>query len=99
MDSLAPRQGRRPLTDLFSDNVTAWQSINVVCLGCLTHGACVGHWTPDYSAITLPVAHVKVFRVLSSVHHDAISTTCSLCCTQAGPAQAAGRGDGIMMDR
>ena len=21
------------------------------------------------------------------------------CCTQAGPAQAAGRGDGIMMDR
>jgi len=21
------------------------------CVGCLTHGACVGHWTPDYSAM------------------------------------------------
>ena len=34
-----------------SDNVTAWQSVNAVCLGCLTHGTCVGHWTPDYSAM------------------------------------------------
>ena len=34
-----------------SDNVTAWQSVNAVCLGCMTHGACVGHWTPDYSAM------------------------------------------------
>ena len=30
-----------------SDNVTAWQSVNAVCLSCLTQGACVGHWTPD----------------------------------------------------
>jgi len=34
-----------------SDNVTSWQSVNVVRLGCLTHGACVGHWTPDYGAM------------------------------------------------
>ena len=27
-------------------DVTAWQSISVVCLGSLTHSACVGHWTP-----------------------------------------------------
>ena len=51
--------------DLFSgqsDNVTAWQSVNAVCLGCLTHGACVGHWTPDYSAMettSIAIAHVK----------------------------------------
>jgi len=32
-------------------DVTAWQSVNAVCLGCLTHGACVGHWTPDYSVM------------------------------------------------
>ena len=34
-------------------NVTAWQSVNAVCIGCLTHGACacVGHWTPDYGAM------------------------------------------------
>ena len=39
MDSLAPRwrRGRK--------------SVNAVCLGCLTHGACVGHWTADYSAM------------------------------------------------
>jgi len=47
-----------------SDIVTAWQSFNAVCLGCLTHGACVGHWTPDYSAMeatssAIPVVHVK----------------------------------------
>ena len=36
----------------WSDNITAWQSVNAVCLGCLTHGAYVGHWvTPDYSAM------------------------------------------------
>jgi len=57
MESLAPRwqrQGRRPLKDLFSgwsDNVTVWQSVSAVYLGCLTHGACVSHWTPDYNAI------------------------------------------------
>ena len=34
-----------------SDNVTARQSDSAVCLGCLTHCACVGHWTPDYSTI------------------------------------------------
>ena len=34
-----------------SDIVTAWRSVNAVCLGCLTHGACVGHWTPDCSTM------------------------------------------------
>ena len=52
--------------ELFSgqrDVVTAWQSVNAVCFGCLTHGACVGHCqTPDYMAMAtiarwrLPVA-------------------------------------------
>ena len=45
-----------------SDIVTAWQSVNAVCLGCLTHGARIGHWTPDYSTMEATgsaIVHVK----------------------------------------
>jgi len=45
-----------------SDIITAWQSFNAGCVGCLTHSACIGHWTPDYSAMEATgsaIAHVK----------------------------------------
>ena len=36
--------------------------MDAICLGCLTYGACVGHWTPDYSAMEATgsaITHVK----------------------------------------
>ena len=54
-----------------SDNVTAWQSVDAVCLGCLTHGACVGHWTRDYSAMEATVKEDGQSAVICPCHlHD-----------------------------
>ena len=50
-------------------DITAWQSVNTVCLCCLTHGVCVSHWTPPSSHNSA----MEMARVLSSVH--AISMT------------------------
>ena len=50
-------------------DITAWQSVDTVCLCCLTHGVYVSHCTP-------PSSHnraIEMARVLSSVH--AISMT------------------------
>ena len=50
-------------------DITAWQSVDTICLCCPTHGVCVSHWTP-------PSPHnsaMEMARVLSSVH--AISMT------------------------
>ena len=54
----------------------------MVCLGYLTHGACIGHWTPDYSTrwrlpVALSIAYAKEDGWSAVVH--AISMTCSLC--------------------
>ena len=50
-------------------DITAWQSVDTVCLCCLTHGVCVSHWTPPSSHNSA----MEMARVLSSVH--AISMT------------------------
>ena len=59
-------------------NLSVWQSVSVVCLGCLTQGACVGHWTPDYSTMEVMGSACKR-RWLVCVTRLAISMTCSLC--------------------
>ena len=71
MDILAQRwrqQGRRPLTDLATYSmaraidITAWQSVDAVCLCCLTHGACVkvtGLQLLTTARRRRPVAYVK----------------------------------------
>jgi len=78
MDSLTPRwrqKGWRPLTHGLTYSVaraidiTAWQSVDTVCLCCLTHCVCVRHWIPPSSHNSA----MEVARVLSSVH--AISMT------------------------
>ena len=69
-------------------DITAWQSVDTVCLCCLTRGVCVSidnivsevihgvsHWTPTSSHNSV----MEMARVLSSV--DAISMTCSMCWT------------------
>jgi len=38
------------------------------CVGCLTHGACVGHWTPDYSAMEAIGSACKKKRWLEYCH-------------------------------
>ena len=50
-------------------DITAWQSVDTVCLCCLTHGVCVSHRTPPSSHNSA----MEMARVLSSVH--AISMT------------------------
>ena len=45
-----------------SDIITAWQSVNAMCLGCLTHGACVGYWTPDYSVMEATSSRYSAFK-------------------------------------
>ena len=30
-------------------DITEWQSVDTLCLCCLTHGVCVSHWTPPSS--------------------------------------------------
>ena len=56
-------------------DIIAWQSVDTICLCCLTHGVCVSHWTPTSSHNST----MEVARVLWSVH--AISMTCSVCWT------------------
>jgi len=50
-------------------DITAWQSVDTICLRCLTHGVCVSYWTPPSSRNSA----MEMARVLSSVH--AISMT------------------------
>ena len=56
-------------------DITAWQSVDTICLCCLTHGVCVSHWTTTSSHNST----MEMARVLWSVH--AISMTCSVCWT------------------
>ena len=65
-----------------SDIVTAWQYVNAVCLGCLTHGAFVGHWTADYSAMEATGSACKR-RWLECCHLSMLSPRPVAC---AGPA-------------
>ena len=64
--------------------VTAWQSVNAVCLGCLTHSACVGHWTTDYSPMEATgSASASKRRRLECCHLSMPSPRPAAC---AGPA-------------
>jgi len=68
-----------------SDIVTTWQSVNAVCLGCLTHGTCVGHYTPDYSAMEATGSAIAACkrRWLECCHLSMPSPQPAAC---AGPA-------------
>ena len=63
-------------------DITAWQSVDAICLCCLTHGACVKvtglHHNSEKEA-TSSACKKKIARVLSSV--NATSTTCRMCWT------------------
>jgi len=62
-------------------DITEWQSVDTVCLCCLTHGVCVSHWTP-------PSSRNSAMELLECYHLSMPSPwlQCNVCWTSLGAA-------------